>query len=104
MEHMSLIGYSRLNSSFNFTILLKIKESPSHLFTWKGLLLVGSSGCMHSNGYIESWKGFFRALNVRLGLSMYEDHIGALSKLQQSTIVANYRIQFLSVYEGKWII
>ena len=44
---------------------------------------------MHSNGFIESWKGFLRALNLRFGPSMYEDHKGALPKLQLSTIVAD---------------
>ena len=46
---------------------------------------------MHSNGFIESWKGVLKALNLIFSLSMYEDHRGALSKLQQTTLVASYQ-------------
>ena len=49
---------------------------------------------MHSNGFIESWKGVLKALNLRFGPSMYEDYRGALSKLQQTSSVADYQTQF----------
>ncbi|GFS36789.1 hypothetical protein Acr_00g0048060 [Actinidia rufa] len=49
---------------------------------------------MHSNGFIESWKGFLKAINLRFRPSLYEDNRGVLSKLQQTTTVANYQAQF----------
>ncbi|XP_057485835.1 fucosyltransferase 2-like [Actinidia eriantha] len=49
---------------------------------------------MHSNGFIESWKGFLKALNHRFGPSMYEDYRGALSKLQQTSSVTDYQTKF----------
>ncbi|GFY90627.1 hypothetical protein Acr_07g0008240 [Actinidia rufa] len=49
---------------------------------------------MHSNGFIDSWKGFLKAINLRFGPSLYEDHISALSKLQQTTSIAIYQTQF----------
>ena len=45
---------------------------------------------MHANGFIESWKGFLKAINLKFGPSMYEDARGSLSKLQQTTTVAVY--------------
>ncbi|GFS31842.1 hypothetical protein Acr_00g0019490 [Actinidia rufa] len=49
---------------------------------------------MHSNGFIDSWKGFLKAINLRFGPSLYEDHRSALSKLQQTTSIATYQTQF----------
>ena len=49
---------------------------------------------MHANGFIESWKGFLKALNLTFGPSMYEDYRGALSKLQQTASVADYQTKF----------
>ncbi|GFY84656.1 hypothetical protein Acr_03g0014300 [Actinidia rufa] len=49
---------------------------------------------MHFNGFIESWKGILKALNLRFGYSMSEDYRGALSKLQQTSSVANYQTKF----------
>ena len=49
---------------------------------------------MHANGFIESWKGFLKSINLRFGPSMYEDARGALSKLQQTSTVAIYQAQF----------
>ncbi|GFS41442.1 actin-like ATPase superfamily protein [Actinidia rufa] len=49
---------------------------------------------MHSNGVIDSWKGFLKAINLRFGPSLYEDHRSALSKLQQTTSIAIYQTQF----------
>ena len=46
------------------------------------------------NGFIESWTGFLKAISLRFHLSLYEDHRGALSKLQQTTAIANYQAQF----------
>ena len=48
---------------------------------------------MHSNGFIESWEEFVKAINLRFGPSLYEDYKGALSKLQQTTTVASYQDQ-----------
>ena len=49
---------------------------------------------MHANGFIESWRGVLKAINLIFGPSMYEDSRGALSKLQQTTTIAVYQAQF----------
>ena len=62
-------------------------------FYLEGLAL-GQFKWMHSNGFIESWKGFLKTINLGFGPSLHEDHRGALCKLQQTTTVANYQAQF----------
>ncbi|XP_043724096.1 uncharacterized protein LOC122671070 [Telopea speciosissima] len=49
---------------------------------------------MQSSGLINGWKGFLQALTLRFGPSLFEDHRGALAKLQQTSTVAVYQEQF----------
>ncbi|XP_043725704.1 uncharacterized protein LOC122672270 [Telopea speciosissima] len=49
---------------------------------------------MHNNNLLGSWKSFLAALLQRFGPTAFDDHRGALSKLQQTGDVAAYQAQF----------
>ncbi|XP_077225227.1 uncharacterized protein LOC143858459 [Tasmannia lanceolata] len=47
-----------------------------------------------ANSMLNSWKGFLESIQLRFGPSLYEDHKGALSKLHQTSSVADYQTRF----------
>ncbi|KAI4318180.1 hypothetical protein L6164_025983 [Bauhinia variegata] len=52
---------------------------------------------MFSNGQLLSWEIFLRALELRFAPSDFEDPIGTLFKLTQTSTVMNYQSQFESL-------
>ena len=49
---------------------------------------------MKANSLLTTWRSFFVSLKSRFGASMYEDHEGNLSKLTQTSTVADFQSAF----------
>ena len=83
----------KMEQFFQFYNTLEDQKVLISSFHLEGSALI-SFKWMHSNGFIESWKGFLKAINLRFVSSLYEDHIGVLSKLQKTTSVIDYQAKF----------
>ena len=55
---------------------------------------VGWYQWMKANNLLSSWKAFLLSLKHRFGASLYEDHQGNLSKLTQTSTVAEFQSAF----------
>ncbi|KAL0357390.1 UNVERIFIED_CONTAM: hypothetical protein Scaly_1424700 [Sesamum calycinum] len=49
---------------------------------------------LHSNGLLSTWAAFLHDLELRFGLSAYENHRQALFKLKQTGTVAKFQLAF----------
>ena len=89
----SLKWISRIDRFFNFhgkPDALRLQIVAFHLdgpvTVWYGL--------MENNNLISNWSSFLREVHLCFGLTMYEDPRGCLSKLLQTSSVADYHASF----------